>query len=94
MTEIEFLTILLQYTGMILTVVGVFFTSGKTPVSRHIGFVCSCTGCMVWIGWGIMVALSTSLIAVCGIIITNLVVFTFSIRGVLNNKTMNARDIL
>lgn len=85
MTEIELLTTLLQYGGMTLTVIGVFFTGGKTMRSREIGFICSCTGCIVWIAWGVMIALSSSLVAIGGLLFTNIVAFAFSVRGLFNN---------
>ena len=85
MTEIELLTALLQYVGMTLTVMGVFFTGGKTMRSRETGFICSCTGCIVWIAWGVMIALSSSLVAIGGLLFTNIVAFAFSVRGLFNN---------
>lgn len=92
----ELITTLLQYTSMALTVIGVFFTGGKTRKNREIGFLCASIGCVTWIIWGIMIALTSSILSIGGILFTNVVVLAFSVRGFLNNsfeKSNNSRNL-
>lgn len=79
---------LLQYPATILTCGGYYFVGSRDHTTRKAGFLVGLVGNAVWIAYALVPTVQI------GLIITNVFIALFGIRGYINNNTKTSDEVI